>query len=134
MNDEEKPIVFFDGDCGFCQRSVQILAGLDRQERLFFAPLQGMTAQKLVRPALRAQLDTLVFKPARSRTNRIRSDAILGALEELSGPIRLLAYLLRCFPLMVRDRSYNSIAQRRQSLTCQIASVQAPSYNKRLLP
>jgi predicted DCC family thiol-disulfide oxidoreductase YuxK len=37
-------VVFYDGVCGLCDRSVQFLLARDRERVLHFAPLQGPTA------------------------------------------------------------------------------------------
>ena len=57
------PIVFFDGACPLCNRSVAFLARHDRSGRLFFAHLQGEIAARHLDPALRnvAQDGTVVL-------------------------------------------------------------------------
>ena len=42
------PIVFYDGECGLCARSVQFVLRKDKQNLFRFAPLQGPTAEKLI--------------------------------------------------------------------------------------
>ena len=39
------PVLFFDGECGLCQRLVRGLLKLDQRGGLRLAPLQGPTAQ-----------------------------------------------------------------------------------------
>ncbi|MCE5294330.1 MAG: DUF393 domain-containing protein [Chlamydiales bacterium] len=39
-------IVFFDGKCAMCHRIVQWVTRLDTKKQIFFAPLQGKTAQE----------------------------------------------------------------------------------------
>ena len=41
-------LIFFDGECPFCHRSVRHLIEIDKQKRLVFAPLQGETAQEIL--------------------------------------------------------------------------------------
>lgn len=43
-----KHLIFFDGECGFCQCSIQAILQLDQAEIFAFAPLQGMTAKRLL--------------------------------------------------------------------------------------
>lgn len=43
-----KHLVFYDGNCGFCDQSVQILLRIDSREIFAFAPLQGSTAEKFL--------------------------------------------------------------------------------------
>lgn len=44
---ENAYIVFYDGECGLCQRSIRWLLDHDPYQRLLFAPLQGATAAQL---------------------------------------------------------------------------------------
>jgi predicted DCC family thiol-disulfide oxidoreductase YuxK len=50
--------VFYDGECGFCDRCVQWILKHDRSKAFAFAPLQGITAQKYL--AWLPSSDTLV--------------------------------------------------------------------------
>ena len=43
-------VVFYDGVCGLCDRTVRFLLRRDRRDRLRFAPLQGEVARKLLPP------------------------------------------------------------------------------------
>ena len=56
-----EPVVFYDGACGLCQRSVRFLLLADRRKCLGFASLQGRTAAMLLRDADRRDLDSVVF-------------------------------------------------------------------------
>lgn len=44
------PIVFYDGDCGLCARTVQVVLRHDKNGIFRFAPLQGETASELIGP------------------------------------------------------------------------------------
>ena len=56
------PVVLYDGECGLCHRSVKFLLARDRKQ-LWYAPLQGETAQKLraIHPEIPATLETVTF-------------------------------------------------------------------------
>lgn len=47
---EGHPIVFYDGDCGFCDRFVQWTLRHDRKQVFRYAPLQGSTALEMIGP------------------------------------------------------------------------------------
>ena len=38
------PVLLYDGDCGFCAESVQLVLRHERRRRVRFAPLQGVFA------------------------------------------------------------------------------------------
>ena len=61
-------------------------ARIDFKKRcLTFAPLQGITAQRSRQREVRASLNTIVFKPAGSRSTHIRSEALIEALKAYNG-------------------------------------------------
>lgn len=53
-------IVFYDGNCGLCQRSVEYLYVSDKKAILHFAPLNGITYVKIYKSNLN-DLTTLKF-------------------------------------------------------------------------
>jgi len=48
MSDEPRRILFYDGECVLCNRSVRLTLRLDRHARLRHAALQGATAARLL--------------------------------------------------------------------------------------
>lgn len=56
-------LVFYDGECGFCDQVVQFILKVDHRKLFMFAPLQGKTAAKVLKgmsPSDRRE-DTLVL-------------------------------------------------------------------------
>jgi len=58
---ENQHIVFYDGVCALCNRSVKWLISADRKKKLKYAPLQGKTAMQLIPSEKRKSLDSLVL-------------------------------------------------------------------------
>ncbi|HJU82957.1 MAG TPA: DCC1-like thiol-disulfide oxidoreductase family protein [Holophagaceae bacterium] len=107
-------LLFYDGHCGLCHRSVAFALARDRRARFRFAPLQGTTFAKLVPPSQQAALpDSLVMWTAGGEL-LTRSDAVLRLLRGLGGVWRLLAALGRLVPRRWRDRAYDRIAATRK--------------------
>jgi len=110
-------IVFFDGECPLCNRSVAFLARHDRAGRLSFAHLQGATAQRLLDPGLRnaARDGTVVLleQDAGGRSS-VRSAAVLRALAHAAPRWGLLAGIAGS-PLVTRilDLLYAFVARHR---------------------
>ncbi|MGI8602227.1 MAG: thiol-disulfide oxidoreductase DCC family protein [Verrucomicrobiales bacterium] len=113
-----KDVLFFDGDCLFCQRRVRWLLRHDRDGMIFFAPLQGELARKVV-PKLSNELSTMVFVTA-CQTERqavyIKSTAAAHLAARLPFPWRLGA-LLVVLPRACRDAAYDFVARRRNWLS-----------------
>jgi predicted DCC family thiol-disulfide oxidoreductase YuxK len=116
--DPSGPVLFFDGECGLCNRLVRTLLRWDRRGALHFAPLQGPSAQAyLRRHGLPTEdFDSLIFVPAWSRRDRpeflVRTDGALAALEACGRFVRT-ARLLRRVPSRARDAGYRVIARLR---------------------
>ena len=77
------PIIFFDGVCGLCNRSVDFVLARDGDEQFRFAPLQGETAQAALSASDIQTLGSLVFV-SESGTSR-HSTAIVRILWKLGG-------------------------------------------------
>jgi predicted DCC family thiol-disulfide oxidoreductase YuxK len=111
------PILFYDGVCGLCDRTVQFVLRHDRRGRFRFAALQSAGARRMLARYERDpdRLDTmyLLLDPG-APTERLldRSDGILGVLEQLGGAWRLSA-AARAVPRFLRDRAYDLVARHR---------------------
>lgn len=117
------PVLFFDGECGLCNRLVRGLLRLDRHGRLRFAPLQGRAAQAYLRthglPTV--DFDTLIFVPDWSRRDRpehlLRTAGVIAALRATGGrSAKFVAGLLALFPAAVRDAGYRVVGRWRYRL------------------
>jgi len=105
-----EPLVFYDGQCGLCDRSVRWLLRRDRGGKLRFAPLQGTTAAALLQHDIRADMTSLVLLDADGV--HVRSEAAIRVVMHLGGAWRL-ARVLRSVPHRMRDGAYDLVARRR---------------------
>lgn len=111
--------MFYDGDCGLCDRMVGLLLRIDGKKRLRFASLQGETAQRIVAPVAKREGRELVGGMALLRTVgaesvlEFDSTAALGCLEETGGWWRVFG-MLRLAPRSWRDAVYRWVASRRR--------------------
>ena len=127
-------ILFFDGDCSLCRRSVRFLMKQDRKKQVYFAPLQGKTARELLPRQLWAELDTLVylFSDGQYLT---RSSALIHYLRESGGLLSVPARLLSILPSSLLDLFYDNIAKRRHRLVpAKTCSLEENSKDQRILP
>jgi predicted DCC family thiol-disulfide oxidoreductase YuxK len=110
-------VIFYDGDCALCQGFVRFLLLCDRDgSRFVFSPLQGHLIAQLLDPGTRAALpDTLVLRATDGQV-RIRSEAVLGALDRLGGFWRLVGILGRIVPRGMRDKVYAWFARTRRKI------------------
>lgn len=103
-------IVFYDGVCKFCNRSVNTLIKLDQQGRIMYSPLQGELAKTKLPEADRSNLDSLVYW----RKGKIhhRSSAVLFSLVDASVWLCWM-HVFRLIPAAVRDACYAYVAKNR---------------------
>jgi len=111
------PVLLFDGLCGFCDRTVQLVLRFDRRGVMRFAPLEGEFASEVLdRHAGLRDVDSLILvdPPADGAPEhvRVRSEAVLALASYLGGPWRVLA-VFRLVPRPLRDWAYDVFARHR---------------------
>ncbi len=134
------PVLFYDGECGLCNRLIRMLLRWDRRGALHFAPLQGTVAQAyLRRHGLPTQdFDSLIFVPAWSSRERpdflTRTDGALAALGA-TGRLGWLVTLLSRVPASWRDAIYKGIARVRYRLMGEWVPrpLERPEWRRRFL-
>jgi predicted DCC family thiol-disulfide oxidoreductase YuxK len=110
-NENEYPVVIYDGVCHLCNSSVQFIIRHDIKKRFRFAFLDSVYAKALTGsdPSLRTT-DSVWF--VRKGKIHVRSTAVLMILRELGG-IYLLTGIFFIIPAFIRDRTYDWIARHR---------------------
>jgi predicted DCC family thiol-disulfide oxidoreductase YuxK len=106
-----KPILFFDGSCGLCNRSVKFVLRKEKNEELLFSPLQSEFAKKILKEKnVTEGLDTMVLL----ENDKIytRSSAALRVSKYLKGLWPLMMMFL-IVPPFIRNSIYNYIAKNR---------------------
>jgi len=132
-------ILLYDGTCGFCAESVQLVLRHDRRRTLRFASLQGEYGARVRGryPELE-QVDSVIWvdtgangDPARVL---VRSDAALRVARYLGGWWTLLL-AGRAVPRPIRDAAYNLVARHRHRLLAGGASclIPGPEVRERFL-
>ncbi len=106
-------VVFFDGECGLCQRSVRALVYLDSKKELFFAPLNGETYRSVVGGM--SDLSTIVFFS--HQRLYYKSDAVIEIGKRLGG-FKFFFVLFRIIPRALRDIFYDIVARNRKKVSC----------------
>jgi len=116
---QAKPLhlLLYDGECGFCQASVQFVLAHDRRRRFQFAALQSAAAARALVPlgGRPADLTTFyVIEDHRGGRPRLydRAGAALFVAREIGLPWSLAA-ILRVFPRPWLDAAYGVVARHR---------------------
>ena len=116
-------IIFFDGECGLCDRVVDFFIRADRSKKLLFSPLQSPFAIRFFKERrINVQLDTLFFYYNQQIYDR--SAAVKQLFLYLSGYWRLIGVLIGFTPKTIADFIYKKVAKNRFKLlgrtTCRI--------------
>ncbi len=112
MNNE-RPIVFYDGVCGLCTRSVQLLLKLDRHHRLLFAPLQGKTYQTLTNTQ-QTTFDSIVVYSKSTFFTEVKALQHIG--KTLGGFWNVLRIISLIIPSIISNALYRLIAKNRYQI------------------
>lgn len=141
---QNRLLVVFDGECGFCNGAIRWLLKRDHGDRLRFAPSSDPAVAEILAshgyaPAANLQkpedaTDTvLVLREVGTPVEDllVRSNAILACLRALPQPWRLWASLLRLFPRPIRESAYRFVAANRYRVAGRYAVCPMPTSAER---
>ncbi len=115
MTAKDKHVVFYDGVCRLCDRTVRFLLQIDRDRVLWFAPLQGEAAKRLNKGSAPTDMKTMLFVEDYGTDNErvsSRSTGILRMLARVGGAWRVVSWV-RVVPAPLRDLVYRVVARYR---------------------
>lgn len=117
----DKPrVIIFDGVCGLCNKSVDILIRLDKQQIFHYTPLQGKFIKTLdIKPGI----DSIIFYE--DGTLYYKSTAILKTFQALGGVWKITA-IFYLIPKVIRDFLYDLIAKYRYKIFGKSGSCRMP--------
>lgn len=121
-----QPVIFYDGDCGLCNRFVQYILKNDDQKQFLFSSQQSDHAMKVGLPSLNETL--FVFNKGKLLH---RSAAVIEVLKRLGGLHSFVARLLKLFPARFLDFLYNLVAKNRFAILGKNAQCFIPDASQR---
>jgi len=141
---QNRLLVVFDGECGFCNGAIRWLLRRDRHDRLRFAPSNDPAVAAILanhgfsatgaESSQTSGLDTiLVLRNVGTHVEEllVRSNAVLACLRVLPQPWPLLASILRLVPRPVRESAYRYIAANRYRVAGRYTSCPIPTAAER---
>jgi len=118
----ERPLLLYDGTCGFCARGVRFVLEHERVRRtLRFARLEGPIGRELTRrrPEL-ASVDSMIWyvrgDDGKPELVLVKSAAALEIARYLGGVWAVLGALGRAVPRVVGDAVYDFVARHRHRI------------------
>lgn len=130
-NHLNKSIVFYDGDCGFCNSSVQF--ALNRRKKdVFFLPLQSDLASEIMKKhGVSIEMNTMYFLHKGMLYDK--SDAALRVSLLLHFPYPVFFYLGIIVPRFLRNWIYDQIAKRRHKINIGFCALPKPEERRLFL-
>ncbi|MBN9501965.1 MAG: hypothetical protein BGO01_10035 [Armatimonadetes bacterium 55-13] len=129
-------ILFYDGLCGFCDKTVQFVLERDHRDQFRFATLQGELAKELLpkhgkNPKDLNTLYLLVDWNGPQEQVLQKSDAARRIFGALGGGAKILSILISLFPHRIRDWGYDRVANIRYRLFGKLDACRIPSPKDR---
>ncbi|MBM7097610.1 thiol-disulfide oxidoreductase DCC family protein [Bacillus sp. H-16] len=123
-------VVLFDGECNFCDGSVQFIIKRDPDKVFSFASLQSEEGKRLVeKSGIPLGTDSMILVEE-DGSSHMKSGAALRIVRELRRPWNLLwVFILIPYPL--RDGVYNIIARNRIKWFGKRAACRVPTAEER---
>lgn len=121
----QKNIIFFDGECNFCNSTVNFIFRNNTKKNIFYSSLQSNFSKHFfLKNKQDLDLSTIYYYTNGKIYNR--SSAVLRLTKELKNRFKLL-YVFIVVPKFIRDLLYRIIAKNRHKLYTKKVSCLIPS-------
>ena len=120
-------VIIFDGVCGLCNKSVDILIKMDKEKIFKYTSLQGKFVKTL---EIEPDIDSIIFYD--DDVIYYKSTAILKILRSLGG-IWVFTNVCYIIPRVLRDFIYDVIAKYRYKIFGKMESCRMPKVGEQAL-
>ena len=127
MNVQDRRIIFFDGECNFCNAGIDFYRRRDKLNTLRYSALQSPFSKKFLRSFnIDANQMSTMFFYEQGRLYK-KSRAVARALASLGGFYNALSWLIKITPAFLADSIYDIVASIRYKImgrrsTCRLGS------------
>jgi predicted DCC family thiol-disulfide oxidoreductase YuxK len=129
MTPTAAPLLVYDGDCGFCARSVQFILRHERRHDLKFVPRDSDLGKDLRRQFHLEAVESMLWIEGDQAF--IESNATLNAAKYVGGFWGFLATLGSLVPARLRNWAYRLIARNRRRLSSGMRNCLVPTLEQR---
>lgn len=128
---DDRPLIIFDGECGFCSRDVDFVLRHDKKGLFRFTPAQSSLGTALMRHYGFRTDDYETSLLIESGGAHIYSESVLRVVELLGGTMGMTATFMRLVPRFIRDTVYRVVARNRMKIAGRRQTCRAPSPEER---
>lgn len=129
MKDGESPIIFFDGVCNLCNRSVQIVIKNDKKKVFKFSSLQSEFAKQFfTENNYSIKTDSIILFDQQGFHDKSEAALRIAAKLRFPFPLLVAGWIL---PAIIRDWIYSLIAKNRYKWFGRTESCMIPSPETR---
>lgn len=134
MQNTIENIVFYDGECGLCSKSIRFIYRNDPLKLFLFCPLQSKKAQKTLKTHNISQIRYDTVYVTFNGTITSKSDAAITVLKNLPKKhLNALGLLLSLAPKKIRDYGYQLVSSNRHLLVKGTCSLPPEGLKERIL-
>src|SRR5690606_1987139 len=123
-------MVFYDGDCGFCNSVVQFILKHEKHDKMLFSALQSDFANDFLKRHHLPLPDYSTLYVWSNRKLLKKSSAALEISSHLNMPWSWLK-IFKFTPLFLRDKVYDLIAGNRKKIKKEACYLPSPEQRKR---
>lgn len=115
MEKNPSKIIFYDGECGFCNSSVQFVLKHEKTSDIYFSSLQSEFSLSFFNNNQYAEPDLSTFYFYSDGKLYSKSTAAIKVARFLKFPYSLFIVFI-IVPRFIRDRGYDFVAERRKKI------------------
>ena len=111
---QNKKIIFYDSVCNMCNGFVNTIIRIDKKNKLFFSPLNGKIANKILKEHSEKikNIDSVIFY-SHSKIS-VKSKAVIDIINSLGSFYKIIS-ILNIIPSILLDYIYDLVAKNRYS-------------------
>ena len=115
MDTKHENIVFYDGDCGFCNKTIQFILKHEKRKEIYFSAIQSNFSKQFFKENKVPEPDLSTFYFYTNHLLFSKSTAAFALLRMMKFPYPLLQ-IFRIIPVCQRDKIYDYVAKRRHRI------------------